>query len=330
MISKVKELSTVLFNNVYRECYGRTAEHSELEDYLNRTKACHRVTATQLKKILSDSHWNYSRTWGIPNDEEMEGLADEIKDDLMFVCDNSPVKDAEERLITNMVNTIKNIEIVSVILAFLIPEKYCIIAPPPEHMIGFRRRSDKVDTLLRYFNDYQTLAEKCEMKVFDLEKALWTIHQMKYRIPEYDPQLTDQLWNEYLNDPDILRMRVKNLLNEIWGDNIDDDLKSKILKEKDPEVALILAMRYFEHLLWKKVSKKLDSDKIDKLKTSVKTGNILSKLMPAAGIEPILMKKAHKIWSKRNSAMHIGEEIGISKITIDDVNSAIELNNRIN
>ena len=330
MISKVKELSTVLFNNVYRECYGRTAEHSELEDYLNRTKACYSVTATQLKKILSDSYWNYSRTWGIPNDEEMEGLADEIKDDLMFVCYNSPVKDAEERLITNMVNTIKNIEIVSVILAFLIPEKYCIIAPPPEHMIGFRRRSDKVDTLLRYFNDYQTLSETCEMNVFDLDKALWTIHQMKYRIPEYDPQLTDQLWNEYLNDPDILRMRVKNLLNEIWGDNIDDDLKSKILKEKDPEVALILAMRYFEHLLWKKVSKKLDRDKIDKLKTSVKTGNILSKLMPAAGIEPILMKKAHKIWSKRNSAMHIGEVLGESKITIEDVNSAIELNNIIN
>ena len=326
----MQDVADKYFNKVYIECYGRSAEHSELEDYLKRTKARQSVTAAQLKKILSDSHWNYSRTWEIPNDEKIEGLADEIKDDLMFVCDNVPVKDAEARLITNMVNAIKNIEIVSVILAFLIPEKYCIIAPPPEHMIGFRRRSNKVDTLLRYFNDFQTLAKKCEMKVFDLEKALWTIYQMKYRIPDYDPQLTEQLWEKYLNESDILRIRVKNLLDEIWGDNIDDNLKSKILKEKDPEVALILAMRYFEHLLWKMVSNKLDKNELAKLKTDVKKGQILAKLMPAAEIEPIIMNKAHKIWGKRNSAMHIGEEIGESKITIDDVNSAIELNNIIN
>ena len=326
----MQDVADKYFNKVYIECYGRSAEHSELEDYLKRTKARQSVTAAQLKKILSDSHWNYSRTWEIPNDEKIEGLADEIKDDLMFVCDNVPVKDAEARLITNMVNAIKNIEIVSVILAFLIPEKYCIIAPPPEHMIGFRRRSNKVDTLLRYFSDFQALAKKYDMKVFDLEKSLWTIYQMKYRIPDYDPQLTEQLWEKYLNESDILRIRVKNLLDEIWGDNIDDNLKSKILKEKDPEVALILAMRYFEHLLWKMVSNKLDKNELAKLKTDVKKGQILAKLMPAAEIEPIIMNKAHKIWGKRNSAMHIGEEIGESKITIDDVNSAIELNNRIN
>jgi hypothetical protein len=326
----MQDVADKYFNKVYIECYGRSAEHSELEDYLKRTKARQSVTAAQLKKILSDSHWNYSRTWEIPNDEKIEGLADEIKDDLMFVCDNVPVKDAEARLITNMVNAIKNIEIVSVILAFLIPEKYCIIAPPPEHMIGFRRRSNKVDTLLRYFSDFQALAKKYDMKVFDLEKSLWTIYQMKYRIPDYDPQLTEQLWEKYLNESDILRIRVKNLLDEIWGDNIDDNLKSKILKEKDPEVALILAMRYFEHLLWKMVSNKLDKNELAKLKTDVKKGQILAKLMPAAEIEPIIMNKAHKIWGKRNSAMHIGEEIGESKITIDDVNSAIELNNIIN
>ena len=71
-------------------------------------------------------------------------------------------------------------------------------------MIGFRRRSDKLETLQRYFLDYQTLAKKYNINVFAMEKALWTIYQLRYRIPEYNPQLTDQLWSEYLNDPDII------------------------------------------------------------------------------------------------------------------------------
>ena len=329
MISIVKELSSKLFNDIYIECYGRPADHLDLENYLKRAKACEAITAGQLKKILSDRHWNYSKTWGMPTDEQLEGLAVAVKDDLKFVYNNSPVKGAEQRLLTAMVDTIKNIEIVSVILAFLIPEKYCIIAPPPEHMIGFRRRSDKLDTLKRYFIDYQTLAKKYNINVFAMEKALWTIHQLRYRIPEYNPQLTDQLCSEYLNDPDILHLRVKNLLNEIWGENIDDDMKAKILKEKDPEVALILAMRYLEHLLWKIVSRKISKNKMDKLKASAKKGNILSYLMDAADIDSLLMTKAQRIWRKRNLAMHSSNDSGVNKITIDDVNAAIELNRMI-
>ena len=329
MISNVSELSSKLFNEIYIECYGRPADHLDLEDFLKRTKACEAITPGQLKKILSDSHWNFSRTWGMPTDEQLESLAAAIKDDLRFVYRNDPIKGAEDRLITLMVDTIKNIEIVSVILAFLIPEKYCIIAPPPEHMIGFRRRSDKLKTLQRYFLDYQTLAKKYNIKVFEMEKVLWSIHQLRYRIPEYNPLLTEKLWSEYLDDPEILRLRVKNLLNEIWGENIDDNLKSKILKEKDPEVALILAMRYFEHLLWKIVSKKLSKNNMDNLKASAKEGKILLKLMDAADIDSLLMTTAQRIWRKRNLAMHSSDDSGVNKITIDDVNAAIELNRMI-
>ena len=229
-----------------------------------------------------------------------------------------------------MVDTIKNIEIVSVILAFLIPEKYCIIAPPPEHMIGFRRSSDKVNTLFRYFQDIRSLADTNEMSVFDIEKALWTIHQLKYKIPNYDPELTDTSWNAYLNDSHILRIRVKNLLDEIWGDNIDDDLKSRILKEKDPEVALILAMRHFEQSLWASVAKKVGRAKMDEIKLSAKKGNILIKLMEATEADSDLKKKAQRIWRKRNDAMHGLHDSAESSVSTADVDEAIELNKLVN
>ena len=127
-----------------------------------------------------------------------------------------------------------------------------------------------------------------------------------------------------------MHLRVKNLLNEIWGENIDDDMKAKILKEKDPEVALILAMRYLEHQLWKRADQRLNKNEMDTLKASAKKGNILLNLMDAADIDPLLMTKAQRIWRKRNLAMHIGDDSGANTITITDVDAAIELNRMIN
>ena len=330
MIHYLKEVVEDHFTRVYLACYARPAEHAELEAELKRTKACTHLTPSHLNKILSDDSWNFSNTWGIPSDDQIDELTNEIKNDLKFVYQNSPVKDAELRLLTSMVNSIKNIEIVSVVLAFLIPGKYCIIAPPPEHMIGFRRTSDKVITLKRYFKQMRNLGEKYGLGAFEIEKALWTIHQLKYRVPDYNSPLTEELWTAYKDDPNILRLRVKNLLDEIWGENISDDLKANILKEKDPEVALILAMRYFEQSLWISVSKKLDSRKFAEIKSSAKKGNILIKLMDATEADSDLKKKAQRIWRKRNDAMHGLHDSAESSVSTADVDEAIELNKLVN
>ena len=186
MFDKYPEISTTVFNKVYIECYNRAAFHSELEGDLKKTRACKNLSEIHLKKILSDEHWNYSRTWGFPNDDQITELVKGIRDDIRTLNQNPSMKDAEIRVIGRMVKTIKNIEIVSIILAFLIPERYCIIAPPPEHLIGFRRNSDKIETLLRYFSDLRLLAEHYNMGVFEIEKALWTIHQLRYKIPYFD------------------------------------------------------------------------------------------------------------------------------------------------
>ena len=330
MFSSRKAIFSSLFNNVYFECYSRPAQHADLEEYLKKTKAGTNLAAFHLNKIFSDGSWNFSKTWGIPSQDQIQTLADEIREDLKFVYNLSPVVNAEERLLKAMVKTIKNIEIVSVCLSFIMPERYCIMAPPPEHMIGFRRTSDKVKTLKRYFAQMRGLGEHYGLGAFEIEKALWTIHQLKYRIPDYDPSLTEELWSDYKTDPNILRLRVKNLLDEIWGENISDDLKANILKEKDPEVALILAMRYFEQSLWVSLSKTVDSSKLNEIKTSTKKGNILIKLLEAANADPNLMKKAQKVWRKRNNAMHGIHYYKEPSVSTSDVVDAIELNKLIN
>ena len=325
MFEKYPEISTTFFNKVYIECYARVAFHSELEGELKKTKACKNLSEIHLKKILSDEHWNYSRTWGFPSDDQITELVKEIRDDIRILNENPSMKDAEIRVLDRMVKTIKNIEIVSIILAFLIPERYCIIAPPPEHLIGFRRNSDKVETLLRYFSDLRLLAEHYNMGVFEIEKALWTIHQLRYKIPYFDKALTEELWENYLNEPKILGLRVKNLLNELWGDSINDDFKSKILKEKDPGLALILAMRYLESNMWKLVKKTVDKDRLENLESSAKEGNILTKLMVAADTEPVIRTRVDRIRRKRNLAMHPTQNTA-AKISSIDVEEAIELN----
>ena len=192
-------------------------------------------------------------------------------------------------------------------------------------MIGFRRNSDKVETLLRYFSDLRLLAEHYNMGVFEIEKALWTIHQLRYKIPYFDKALAEELWENYLIEPKILGLRVKNLLNELWGDSIDDDFKSKILKEKDPGLALILAMRYLESNMWKLVRKTVDKDRLENLESSAKEGNILTKLMAAADTEPVIRTRVDRIRRKRNLAMHPTQNNAV-KISSIDVEEAIELN----
>ena len=329
MFDKYPEISTTVFNKVYIECYNRAAFHSELEGDLKKTRACKNLSEIHLKKILSDEHWNYSRTWGFPNDDQITELVKGIRDDIRTLNQNPSMKDAEIRVIGRMVKTIKNIEIVSIILAFLIPERYCIIAPPPEHLIGFRRNSDKIETLLRYFSDLRLLAEHYNMGVFEIEKALWTIHQLRYKIPNFDKELTEELWENYLKEPKILGLRVKNLLNELWGDSIDDEVKSKILKEKDPGLALILAMRYLESNMWKLVRRTVDKDRLENLESSAKEGNILTKLMVAADTDPVIRTRVDRIRRKRNLAMHPTQNNTVD-ISSSDVEEAIELNKLLN
>jgi len=329
MFDKYPEISTTVFNKVYIECYNRAAFHSELEGDLKKTRACKNLSEIHLKSILSDEHWNYSRTWGFPNDDQITELVKGIRDDIRTLNQNPSMKDAEIRVIGRMVKTIKNIEIVSIILAFLIPERYCIIAPPPEHLIGFRRNSDKIETLLRYFSDLHLLAEHYNMGVFEIEKALWTIHQLRYKIPNFDKELTEELWENYLKEPKILGLRVKNLLNELWGDSIDDEVKSKILKEKDPGLALILAMRYLESNMWKLVRRTVDKDRLENLESSAKEGNILRKLMVAADTDPVIRTRVDRIRRKRNLAMHPTQNNTVD-ISSSDVEEAIELNKLLN
>lgn len=325
MFDKFPQISTTVFNKVYIKCYNRSAFHSELEDELKKTKACKNLSEFHLKKILSDEYWNFSKTWVLLADNQITELVKGIRVDIRTLHQNPSMKDVEIRVINRMVKTIKNIEIVSIILAFLIPERFCIIAPPPEHLIGFRRNSDKVDTLLRYFADLRLLGRQYNMSVFEIEKALWTIYQLRYKIPYFDEGLSEELWEHYLNEPKILSLRVKNLLNELWGDSIDDDLKSKILKEKDPGLALILAMRYLESNMWESVRKTVDKDQLEKLKYSTKEGNILTKLMAVADTDPVIKTRVDRIRRKRNLAMHPMQN-NTEDISSSDVEEAIKLN----
>ena len=121
MFDKFPEISTTVFNKVYIECY-RSAFHYELEDELKRTRACKNLSEIHLKKILSDEYWNFSKTWGLPTDNQITELVKGIES--ISELSESSMKDVETRVINRMVKTIKNIEIVSIILAFLIPKRF--------------------------------------------------------------------------------------------------------------------------------------------------------------------------------------------------------------
>ena len=70
---------------------------------------------------------------------------------------------------------------------------------------------------------------------------------------------------------------------------------------------MILAMRYLESSMWELVRKTVDKDRIEKLESNTKEGNIgniLTKLMAAADTDPVIRTRMDRIRRKRNLAMH--------------------------
>ena len=66
-------------------------------------------------------------------------------------------------------------------------------------------------------------------------------------------------------------------------------------------------MRYLESSMWELVRKTVDKDRIEKLESNTKEGNIgniLTKLMAAADTDPVIRTRMDRIRRKRNLAMH--------------------------
>ena len=321
MDNYLRRCSKQLFNDLYLYKYNEESRHAELEDILKKERAGKVLTVDHLELIFSDRYWHFRKSWSKPQEHDLEQYVKSINKVL-----NDAGQGFEEQILDISVTFFKNIEVVSIILAFVFPENYGILAPPPEHLLGFRRQSDRIKTLYNYSNQLRRIARHYDMWTFDVEKALWVIYQLHYNVREFSEETSNELWKAYRSDPLLLQIRAGNLLQEIWGQDISDAYKSEILKNIDPDVAMILAVREIETLLWKSIRYKYSSKKLEEIQIRIKkrTSHFAS-LLDETDLPGLVKKDAHICWKRRNLAIHDHASLSSIPICTENVDMALKV-----
>ena len=116
----------------------------------------------------------------------------------------------EENLIGELLHAFKAIELVSIILRFIRPEKYAIFSTPTEMLLEIRRGSP-VETYVNYLTDLRLIQKRYGFeRVADVDMALWVLHEKCYGTHK-DPEVE----SAFSGDTFLLRLIAKNLASRL-------------------------------------------------------------------------------------------------------------------
>ena len=216
-----------LFEPLTRVRYGRTQHLSRIEAATARIRSRRKLTYDDIDRIRDSKIWDADVFGYWPARDEIESAIASTEWDFW----NLPKK--ETKAITGLFLVFRQIEPVSVILRFLVPEHYGIMSPPVEKVLGigsFRRHPEKYRaylTNLRELRDdrgFDTAAE--------VDMALWVL-----QVGVLDNLLADHLpgtqrkalKREFKQDSKLREIRVGNLTRQLFLDISRAELAEALL-----------------------------------------------------------------------------------------------------
>lgn len=255
------------------------------------------LSAGLVERIKED--YAFPSWWRLPQirDAEFEGLSPAF----------NKTASREEKLILQLFEIIKNIEIVSCILRFIDPIEYGIFSPPVENLLNIGG-SDPVKKYINYLRDLNQIGKVYGFtRIADVDHALWTLaniinsDRLRNRSPYHE------IYDEYQSQPNVIKtIAAKNSLARVWSENsLYLDL-ARIFLEEDPLLAGLIASREFEFLI-KELCKR------HKVKLAFKTVNgiywmYIPDLAKQLRIKKVINheeeRKANYYWEMRNLLVH--------------------------
>ena len=143
---------------------NRSRRVSQIERELKSIRSSRRLGYDDLEKIRNSDVWNADDFGYWPARSEITRRLESKEWDFW----NLPRK--EDELIRELLDVFRQIELVSVILRFIVPEHYGIISPPVENILGVGPFPDRVEKYKRYL--------ACIRKVRDSGRGLSTAAQV--------------------------------------------------------------------------------------------------------------------------------------------------------
>ena len=216
-----------LHARVTRVRYGREQNLERIEDEVAGIRSSRQLTCDDIERIRDSEVWDADAFGYWPPRSEIESILESTEWDFW----NLPRKESEA--IPNLLRVFRQIEPVSVILRFIVPEHYGILSPPVEKILGigpFRRHPERYQAYscslrkIREVRGFETAA--------DVDMALWTL-QLGVLDGLLEPELPNEeyrtLQKGFEQDLQLREIRVGNLTAQIFEDMSWTDLAEALL-----------------------------------------------------------------------------------------------------
>ena len=198
--------------------YGRLQNLFKIEDEIANVRSCRQLTYDDVEAIRNSKTWNADQFGYWPSRSEVESALE--SKEWKFQA----LPDGEDEAIEELLAVFHQIELVSVILRFAVPEHYGIMSPPVERVLGigpFRRHSEKYRAYLKNLREIRDAKDFRSAAGVDM--ALWVLQigvldddLLKRSRPGED---FESLRRGFANDSKLREIRVGNLARQFLSDD---------------------------------------------------------------------------------------------------------------
>lgn len=300
------------FDPVASQKYGKPFNFSAIEESVRCLRHNRKAFTWQdVARFESKArkHWWFERFWAFPPKKEIERDLSGLTFSFWQLSDKN-----EEKIVCDLLRVFKSIEIASIILRFVRPDRYGIISPPVERVLGVRRGSDAVETYLGYLQSLRAIQKHYEFKrAADADMALWVLHEKCFGTLH-----DEKIKKEYRTDHFMLQLRAENLVSPLK--DLSCGWLAKALEKTKPDLAGAIACYKLEILI-REIAEAVG---LVKSGSGFKIGQLIGQMHDRGAIDGLKKGEWTRLMSIRNALFH-GDRGPNSKERVDVLKEVLAL-----
>ena len=229
-----------LHADVKEMLYGSKQDLTQIERQMRRVRLSHRLTYDDVETIKRSEIWDASAFGYWPPRTEIESLLESKKWNLW------DLPKQEDQALHQLLEVFCQIEPVSVILRFVMPEDYGIMSPPVEKILGLGPFQNHVDRYRAYLENLRKLRDQRQFKTAaEVDMALWTLQTGIVEGRLQDHVYYKTLFQAFKEDTRLRDIQVDNLTRELLENTERIELAEAMVKI-DSHLAGLIGSAEFE------------------------------------------------------------------------------------
>lgn len=288
------------FPEVSRAVFGQTFNLRKLErDFAYLRKESNWLTIGHVTKLLDPTSVPHARNWPSPDIKHLDAVLRERRLHL------APL-DGDKSVVGNLLRTLHNLGLVSVILRLVYPEKYAIFSGPVANLLQVQH-AGAIDLYLAFCQELLEWQKHFRMgTVAETETALWCF----YHISNHAGERAEDAREAFEADIWIQRRRLARVLDPFLRRYGPLEL-ARLLAEANPKLAGKIAGEEYERMLLAAAAAFYPAISVRNKGWAVTVINLLAQDGHVPLEEKVIL---HRVWGVRNAAVHGEGAPGLAEI----------------